>query len=313
MALDHYISQVHLKNFYAPALGKRMYAIRKADLLEYQCNSASQCRIEDGNTNVYLEDERAVEDFLKTIEGRYNSSVKSLRRGKPDGAAIYTIAGFVAYVMSCSPAAMRINSTPVRGSVEILAAMVERRGDLQEPPPEMGEGTLVDMIEDGRVIVDIDPKYPQAVGIASIIDRVARLGNFKWDILVNEHADCPFFTSDYPVANEQAGDPRILNRVVPLTPDLAIRIRPNFDTKGDSLDFPDFGHRVMQLARHEVVAINRELVRSAETVVYTSLMAPWVQSFVAKNREFRVETWNITVEHGDGILQLSQQGTRKKN
>ena len=32
MPLDHYIPQVHLKKFYSPVLGERMYAIRKSDL-----------------------------------------------------------------------------------------------------------------------------------------------------------------------------------------------------------------------------------------------------------------------------------------
>jgi hypothetical protein len=29
MALDQYVSQVHLKRFYPPVLGNRMYAMRK--------------------------------------------------------------------------------------------------------------------------------------------------------------------------------------------------------------------------------------------------------------------------------------------
>ena len=32
MSLDHFVSQVHLKNFYSPKLGNLMYAMRKNDL-----------------------------------------------------------------------------------------------------------------------------------------------------------------------------------------------------------------------------------------------------------------------------------------
>ena len=39
MSLDHYVSQVHLKNFYSPALDGLMYATRKSDLKTFQCNS----------------------------------------------------------------------------------------------------------------------------------------------------------------------------------------------------------------------------------------------------------------------------------
>ena len=37
MPLDHYVSQVHLKKFYSPALGDRMYAMRKSDNHAFIC------------------------------------------------------------------------------------------------------------------------------------------------------------------------------------------------------------------------------------------------------------------------------------
>jgi hypothetical protein len=51
MPLDHYVSQVHLRKFYSPVLGDRMYAIRKSNLKAFTPNSQSVCRIEDGSTN----------------------------------------------------------------------------------------------------------------------------------------------------------------------------------------------------------------------------------------------------------------------
>ncbi len=78
MALDHYVSQVHLKHWYSPSLGKLMYAIRKSDLKSFTPKSESVCRIDEGSTNKYLEDERAVEAFLKTIEPKYNSSIEKI-------------------------------------------------------------------------------------------------------------------------------------------------------------------------------------------------------------------------------------------
>jgi hypothetical protein len=37
----HYVSQVHLRNFYSPALGDRMYAFRKSDGKAFTPNSES--------------------------------------------------------------------------------------------------------------------------------------------------------------------------------------------------------------------------------------------------------------------------------
>jgi hypothetical protein len=75
MALDHYVSQVHLKNFYSPALDGLMYAIRKSDLKRFTPKSQDVCRIEEGSTNAYLTEDRAVEEFLKDVEPRYNASL----------------------------------------------------------------------------------------------------------------------------------------------------------------------------------------------------------------------------------------------
>ena len=63
MPLDHYISQVHLKKFNSPALGDRMYAIRKSDLKAFTPNSRVVCVVNDGSTNAYLLEDRAIEKF----------------------------------------------------------------------------------------------------------------------------------------------------------------------------------------------------------------------------------------------------------
>lgn len=60
MPLDHYVSQVHLKNFYSPKLRNRMYAIRKQDLITFTPKSEDVCRTESGSTNPYLQSERAI-------------------------------------------------------------------------------------------------------------------------------------------------------------------------------------------------------------------------------------------------------------
>ena len=91
-------------------------------------------------------------------------------------------------------------------------------------------------------------KYPQAIGISSILACTATFGNFKWEILHNDFTDNPFFTSDFPVAIEKTDDPRILNRVVPLAPDIALRIRPDLTLDRGRSDFSsaNFGYRKPQ-------------------------------------------------------------------
>jgi len=311
MALDHYIPQVHLKRFYSPALGNsRMYAIRKSDLNRFEPNSKSVCRIDEGSTNDFLTEPRAIEEFLKTIEGKYNAAVSVLKASKPDQKSIYVVAGFVSYVLTCSPAAIRINSGPLEGMLVNVAKLSDKEGAIPPPPESIGGKNLTELLESGKVKFKIDPKYPQAIGISNILQKVAIFGNFHWDVLINEHIDCPFFTSDFPVGNEPTADLRVLNRIIPLSPTIAVRIQPNIELSRSlaNFDFRKFSYHRRRVTRREAIEINRLLLRSAEDTVFFRDDQSWVKGFIKKNRHFRVETENIQIPQAQGTLQWSRQG-----
>ncbi|TIL70341.1 MAG: DUF4238 domain-containing protein [Mesorhizobium sp.] len=310
MALDHYVSQVHLRKFASSELGGRLRAIRKSDLKHFSPRTKDVCRIDEGSTNEYLSEPRAIEEFLKTVEGRYNAAVSSLEAGKPENESIYVIAGFAAYVMSCSPAAMRINLTPMAGTLEITARLLDNDHKLPPPPKELGGKNLTELLDSGKVKFAVDPKYPQAIGISNILRRVAKFGNFRWDILINDQSDCQFFTSDYPVGGEPTLDPRVLNRIVPLAPNLAVRFRPDINLPRNIIDFEfrNFSFDVQKVTRQQAIEINRLLVRTAEETVFFRDDRPWVAGFVGKNRHFRIDTENTQVPQPDGgILLWSRQ------
>jgi hypothetical protein len=308
MPLDHYIPQVHLKNFYSPVLGDRMYATRKSDLKSFTPNSKSVCRINDGSTNAYLKEDRAIEEFLKTIEPKYNEALAKLIGDKIDEQCIYTIGGFFAYVVSCSPAGMRIQSGPLKSSVETVAATMEARGLIPPPPKELGGESLVELLGTGAVKVKVDPKFPQAIGISSIHRSLAIFGNFRWDILLNDFNDSPFFTSDFPAAIEETRDRRIINRIVPLAPNLAIRIRPDLTIDKDLADFSfaNFRCRRSSVSHKEAEEINRLIVRCAEDTVFYRDDLAWVQKFIAKHRHYRVEPSTSKQPTRNGSLLISR-------
>ena len=309
MPLDHFVSQVHLRRFYSPVLGNRMYAIRKTDLKAFTPSAEVVCTIRDGSTNAYLRQDRAVEEFLVTIEPNYNASLEKLVSGSIDHECIYTIAGFVAYVITCSPAGMRIQSGPLRTAVEAGAALMDARGALPRAPAALGGASLTELLRDGTVKTKIDPKYPQAIGIDSIRRMTALFGNFKWEILRNNSDESPFFTSDFPVAIERTEDPRILNRIVPLAPDLALRIRPDPAIDGDGVDFSfaEFGYSSRRPSRDELVRLNRSIVRCAEDFVFYRDDHSWVRSFVSKNRWYRIDPRTDRLETPSGALLVSTQ------
>jgi len=306
MPLDHYVSQVHLKKFYSPALGDRMYAMRKSDNHAFICKSEDVCRTKDGSTNNYLNEPRLIEEFLLTVEPRYSVALDELRAGKPTSETVYVIAGFIAYIATCSPSAMRQCAQPLRAAVEITANSLDRTGAFGPTPPDVfGGKSLSELLADGTLFIDVDNKYPQAIGITSVIDLMSSFGNFRWEVLRNSELDSPFFTSDFPIAIEQSTDPRIMNRVIPLAPDLAVRIYPeNRQERVTDLKFPEFRYTVRTAKASEVRAINRLIVQCAETLIFYRDDNPWVRPFVAKHSAFRIEPISdkIPTENGTFIL-----------
>ena len=191
----------------------------------------------------------------------------------------------------------------------MTAKLVEKNGLIPSPPAAFGGDGLAELLESGKVKFKVDPKYPQAIGIANILQRVATFGNFHWDVLINEHNDCPFFTSDFPVGNEPTADLRVLNRIVPLSPTIAVRIQPDINLSRSlaNFDFRNFSSHRRKVTRREAIEINRLLVRSAEDTVFFRDDQPWVAGFVEKNRHFRVEIENIQIPQSQGTLQWSRQ------
>lgn len=315
MALDHYVPQVHLRRFYAADLGSRkMHAFRKTDSMTFPCGSADVCRIPDGNTNAYLSEPRLVEEFLKLVEPNYNSACAILERGEVNPDVVFVIAGFAASVMSCSPTGMRLESAPHEARLPLEAQLMEQAGLLPPAPPELGDLTLADMLADGSIVFEVDQRFPQAIGISNIVGRATAFGNFHWDILLNQHPSSPFFTSDFPVAIEATPDLRVVNRVVPLTPTLAVRICPRIALAGKKLEptFEHFSFRVLEPNRQGIAAINRTIARSAETLVFSSSAAPWVHDFVRKHSRFRVEVETTVIPQGTGFLTIDRSVVRER-
>lgn len=304
MSFDHYVSQVHLKNFNSPAPNGMLYAIRKSDLKRFQTKSRDICRIEDGSTNAYLTEARAIEEFLKDVEPRYNVSLAKLRADKPDKESIFCIAGFMAYIVNCSPAAMRIHSGPLKATLASTASLLDAQGEIPKAPEALGGKSITELLADGTVTFDVDPKYPQAIGVTSVMKHVSIFGNSPWEILHNEEADSPFFTSDYPVAIETFDLNTPINRIVPLAPDLAIRIRPDIRVSRTppDLSFAKFRMTARKLKPKEVTDINRLIVQCAEDLVLYRDDHSWVESFVAKNCRYRVESVTQTLKHDGSDL-----------
>jgi hypothetical protein len=146
MALDHYISQVHLKNFYSGE-SPPLHSIRKDNLEGFSCYAADVCRRDKGNTNKYFKDTRAIEEFLKFIEPKYNEAIKNLSQGKVNVDTIFVIAGWIAYVFTCSPTAIRLNTNFLYNPTIQAIKTLENKRLFQEIPIKGLPKTLTECLQ----------------------------------------------------------------------------------------------------------------------------------------------------------------------
>jgi len=304
MALDHYVSQVHLKQF-NNADGV-LHATLKQSQKTFTNHSRAFCRIDDNSTNEYLSNKRAIEELLKIIEPKYDASLEKFRLGNPDPESVYVFAGFIASMMWYSPAGVRINKDPIERTLNEVGRRLDRQGKMPRAPDSMGGGTFSEMLDRGAIELNVNPKYPQAIGTTTLRTQIFSFGNFDWEILTNPFPDNAFFTSDYPVGIEPKGNQGIIDRVVPLAPDIAVRICPKpIDDEKIQDNFAGFRYRTLTLKRQEVVAINRLIVRCAESIVFYPKQQPWISDFIKTNAGFRIEPKTTMLHYDGGTCQIS--------
>lgn len=99
---------------------------------------------------------------------------------------------------------MRILSDLLRASLETTSAILDHGGNLPPAPDALGGKSLTELLKDGTVYFKIDPKFPQALGITSIISWVSVFGNSRWENLRNEEPDTPFLRATFPWAWREA-------------------------------------------------------------------------------------------------------------
>lgn len=305
MPLDHFVSQVHLRNFYAAALGgRKMYAYRKSKLAVFPCDARDVCRIPEGSTNGFLTEPRLLEEFLKSIEPKYNRACQALADDKFGSDDVLVIAGFSAFVLGCSPTAMRLGAASLSNMAATEIELLDAMGELPPLPPELGQTTATDLVHAGKLVVETDPKFPQAMGISQVVSLTKAFASFRWEILRNRHAsETPFLSSDFPVALEDSGPPAI--RVVPLRPDLAIRIHPVMRSPGAPDRLDDFRYRVTEARPKSVRDINRVIVQSADDFVFSPVNNYGIAKLVEKYANYRLEMDHRRIRKGTGYLLLN--------
>lgn len=302
MALDHYVSQVHLKQFLRQSDKKLLIAVRKSDLSVFTPRPKDVCRVEDGSTNQYLTENRAVEQLLKEVEPAYEPCLAKVAAGELDWKARQVFSGFLAYIQTYTPAALRMFDPLTRAILERTAKLLEESGELEpisvpELPDWHGK-TLSQLTEEGKVKLEIDLKMPQALATTQLLKVRDSLASSDVTVF-RPTGRSRFLTSDFPSVILGHFQNKFAQRFLPISPKLGLL----FHTHTSIKEREEMHHRFVDLGERGTQSINDEIIRAAEGLVFSTHRYPWLLDRVKQFRKYRVET----VLETTGPLIISQQ------
>jgi hypothetical protein len=222
------------------------------------------------------------------------------------------LSGYIAVLSVCTPASVRTGADRQAKIVEHTATML--MSQKQENPNTLPDfpsipKELVGLVDKPNFLkIEIDPKYPHAMGI-SILPRLHwNFYSADWLVLINDTENF-FLTSDFPVTyyypNQRA---RIPFRFVPISPRIGILMRPSLEEadreppQPEPASWPetkvDFGEIKPRFPK----ILNTLSVQSAERFVISPQDRSWISDVVEKYKDWRME--NDTAK-----IPASQSGT----
>jgi hypothetical protein len=287
MANHHFVAQTYLKHFGDPAEGGRLHAYRKSDGMQFPCWPAAVCHEWDGDLNpTWLREPVLLGQYRKIFEPMWNVAIARLLSNSPPHQDRFAVAGYVANLMAATPAWRRIgvqaqNDIAI-GFLSFSKEMQDKHGDNSALPVK-----AIEALQRHEIELNHDPDFIKAQFTRQLTEHAWLIYHQDWDIIENPTA-FPFVTSDNPVAF-QADSLEPPTRIV--APTLALSFRatrlkpPAFDP-----NLPPLGTAKRHRAEPRTAkAINKQIVRCAEDLVFSSYQSAGLASLVVNNAHFRVE------------------------
>ena len=136
MPQDHYVAQTYLRAFTDPQSTDRVHAYRKSDSGYFSPSPAAVCKtLNWDQTTKFLSPPDALGQWLKKFEPHWAEAVARLSDTHHlSFADKYVIAGYWAYLSTCTPAWQRV-ATGVQ-QTELNKALLERFIDYAQAHPE---------------------------------------------------------------------------------------------------------------------------------------------------------------------------------
>lgn len=298
MAHDHYVARTYLKHFGDPERGGMLHGYHKPSGDTFPCWPKDVCSEWDGDINPTLKEPGLLGAYRDYFEPHWNLSIAQIASGTLRNQHKWAVAGYLANLMACVPAWLRVNQesmVDMRGTLvrESLRADKNQGVALNEAQQQ-----LLAFLESGKRL-PMDPNEAKAHAIRDLVDHAWRAYNADWIILRNDSQQ-PFITSDNPLAlgwSGRLGDP--VRRYLPVTPNLCVGV--SFDPARhderkltpellkDDLQAGSRGVVRTGMARPiEVREINKLIVQSAEEQIFSCKAFDQLPVLIRKYGRYRL-------------------------
>ena len=229
----------------------------------------------------------------------------------------YELAGYIAFLRSCTPTAKRFNQKSIAGNLEPIAHKVQLSTlDKADYLSDKEKLALLNAIQNKEIETKIDRQFAHAQGMIALEGMTNRYYCSRWLVLTNE-TDIPFITSDNPaILYYQDMQQQIAQTYVPLKSSMALLIAPDLD-----MDYPSFEDvkrysnsedRFGIIKKSYVKKFNEAIVKSAERIVLHQKKDDWLEKLVRKYSKWRIEAIVSHIPWGRGIMTITRQQPVKR-
>ncbi len=319
MRKDHYISQAYLRLFVGADGNLVPYYKNDSVIVGKPKRPKSICFETEGDTNKYFENPRLLDKFLPAFENHWGNNIIKLERGVLDANTKYELAGYIAFLRSCTPTAKRFNQKSIAGDIEPLFYKIGLSTlDNADYLSDEDKLTLRNAIQKKEIEIKIDREFAHAQGIRALEGMINTYYCSYWLVLINR-TDIPFITSDNPaILYYQNMQQQIAQTYtyVPLKPSIALLIIPDLDMARASLEdvkrYSNSEDRFGVIKKSYVKKFNEAIVKSAERIILHQKKEDWIEQLVRKYSKWRVDAIVSHIPTGRGFMTITRQQPVKR-
>jgi hypothetical protein len=302
---DHFTAQTYLKHFATKS--NDVWVYDKETLSVALREPKAICYERGWSDNPYFQEDRLLEEYLKIYENRWNEAVKLFCAGSVTSEeyrfAKEVIAGYVAALTFNTPARIKAGQGSLEHIKKAEIKVLRKNNGLPRPPK--GFEHLLENFEN-KIKVEVDPKFPQAVGASKLYKIAKTLFGSRWLYLRNT-TEIPFVTSDNPACLWYPSEMGHAQTYIPLNPQSAILIAYDPNRSQDDLN----GDSVADIKPAAIGKFNDLQIKSAENLIISNTKSDEILEKVELYRHWR---FRATAIHLPGNLLITKwQPVEMKN